>query len=798
MIYARDLATDLSLPSISTIPREEWSCGNALELGTNYKVRVRWIRSTKSRPWQPGPWSAEATIAMPSEQRAQPDGSLTASFVGLPASHGGDPFTFELAFNEDVALGWQAVRDDLFTVTGGAATRAKRVVRGSNRRWHVTVTPDGWEDVTIALPPTGDCEADGAVCTADGRKLSNGIGATILGPPVLRVADAEVDEGPEAVLEFAVTLSRAAFGTVTVDYATADGTATAGADYTAATGTLSFAPGELQKTISVAVLDDAHDEGTETLTLTLANPQGARIADGEATGSIKNTDSMPRAWLARFGRTVADQVIDAVQARLTAPPRPGVEVALAGQRIGGPTGSGTGAAEPEDGDSRAALADEAEARSRLEAMSRWLRGGTGEDVGGAGFGARAVTERELLTGTSFSLTGEAGASGGGTAALWGRGAVSRFDGREGELTLDGEVTSAMLGADWTRDAWSTGLLVSHSRGDGGYRAPSGEGRVSSTLTGVYPYGRYALNERVTLWGVAGYGAGSLTLTPKNPVAGEDDRPIETDMDLVMGALGLRGVLVEAPAEGGPELAVKSDALAVRTTSEKAAGLAAATADVTRVRLGLEGTWRGLEVGSGTLTPSLEVGVRHDGGDAETGFGLDLGAGLALSDTKRGLQAEIRARGLLSHESKGFRERGVSGSLAWNQKPGSDRGATLTLSQTLGGASSGGADALLARTTLDGLAANDNGGGGDLESRRLELKLGYGLSAFGDGFTWTPEAGFGLSDTGRDYSLGWRLVRRSSAGDIGALELAFEATRRESANDDAPAEHAVGLRLTARW
>ena len=154
----------------------------------------------------------------------------------------------------------------------------------------------------------------------------------------------------------------------------------------------------------------------------------------------------------------------------------------------------------------------------------------------------------------------------------------------------------------------------------------------------------------------------------------------------------------------------------------------------------------------------------------------------LTDPKRGLQAELRGRGLLAHESAGFRDLGFSGALAWHQKPSSDRGAKLTLTQTIGGASSGGADALLTRSTLDGLAANDNpgsgsgaGGGNDeLKSRRLELKFGYGLSAFGDRFTWTPEVGFGLSDTGRDYSLGWRLVRggsgtrRSGAG-IGGQE-----------------------------
>ena len=321
-----------------------------------------------------------------------------------------------------------------------------------------------------------------------------------------------------------------------------------------------------------------------------------------------------------------------------------------------------------------------------------------------------------------------------------------------------------------------------------------------------------LDDRLEVWGAAGYGAGELTVTPKKPGTGEDGAAMRADLDLRMAAAGLRGVMLDG-GQDGLTLTGKTDAMAVQTASGRGRSadggtLAPARAAVTRVRLGLEGA-RPVRLGSGSgsgagggavLTPSLEIGVRHDGGDAETGFGLDLGAGLALSDPKRGLAAELRGRGLLSHESKGFRERGFSGSLAWEQKPGSERGARLTLSQTVGGSASGGADALLARGTLEGLATNDNGDGGDLKSRRLELKLGYGLSAFGDRFTWTPEAGFGLSDTGRDYSLGWRLVRRSSAGDIGSLELAVEATRRESDNLDSGtgAEHTVGLRLTARW
>ena len=80
-------------------------------------------------------------------------------------------------------------------------------------------------------------------------------------------------------------------------------------------------------------------------------------------------------------------------------------------------------------------------------------------------------------------------------------------------------------------------------------------------------------------------------------------------------------------------------------------------------------------------------------------------------------------------------------------------------------------------------------------RRLELNLGYGLSAFGDRFTATPEFGLGLSATDRRYSLGWRLglARHGPT----SLEVKLEATRREPVGEAAP-EHGIGFRLTGRW
>ena len=537
---------------------------------------------------------------------------LTVEFTNAPVEHdGSSEFTFEIVFSERPdGVDNEDIRAAL-AVSGGTKTGLRRV-DGDYTHRRAKVRPDGYGAVTATLPATGDCADANALCTAAGGKLETPVTVTVEGPVAISVADARVEEADGAELVFAVTLDRARHATVKVDYATEDGSADVDDDYTETEGTLTFAAGETSKEVEVLVRDDAHDEGEETVLLRLSNPVGARIADGEATGTIENTDHMPKAWLGRFGRTVADQVLDAVEGRMRAPRAPGAEVRLAGQRLGlGPV-YGTEAA-AEGGEEAAALRareSEAEAAQAGRRLAAWLSGAA-DEADRSGVETRTVTQRALLLGTSFSLTAGAAEGAGGSASLWGRSAVSRFDGREGELSLDGEVASGLLGADWTRGRSTAGLVVSHSRGEGGYRASSrserhfeassrsernpgegGAGTVSSTLTGLYPWGRHALSERVSVWGVAGYGEGTLTLRPENE-DGTAQAAIRTDTDLVMGAVGVRGVAVAAPSDGGVELSVTGDALGVRTTSDAVRGgagnLAATEADVTRVRLGLEGS-----------------------------------------------------------------------------------------------------------------------------------------------------------------------------------------------------------------
>ena len=512
--------------------------------------------------------------------------------------------------------------------------------------------------------------------------------------------------------------------------------------------------------------------------------------------------SMERAlstWLARFGRTVTDQVLEAVTDRLAAPRSPGMKVSLAGRALPIRGQDSTVREDRPHGNAAGSLRASLAERGALDALSNWIShtGAVGDDLphGAPGAGSRALqswspTGRDLTFGTSFSLTGEPRADG-SLLSVWGRGAMTNFAGRDGGLALDGEAQTLLVGAERSWRGWTTGGVLGRSRAEGGYRSAAEAGEIEATLTGVYPWAGRAVNDHVSAWAALGYGAGDLTFQP------EDGAPVRADLILALGAAGLRGEVLRPLQAGGLSLAVKGDVRVTRTSS-KAAGdtmvgrLMAAEADVWRVRAGVEGARSFMANGDplATVTPSFEVGVRLDGGDAETGFGADVGGGVALVDPGRGVTLEMKARGLVSHEDKDFREWGASAALAWEPRPQSGRGLSLSLTQSWGVSSSGGMDALLSRDTLVGLAASDTAPAG----RRLEAELGYAMTVFGGDFTATPNAGLTLTEDGRDWRLGWRLTPAWPDGS--GFDVDLDATRSET-GDGTPA-HAVTLRGALRF
>ena len=548
---------------------------------------------------------------------------------------------------------------------------------------------------------------------------------------------------------------------MTVDYATSDRTATAGEDYDAASGTLDLASGETSKTIEVAVHADTKDEGDETLTLSLSNAVGARIEDGEATGTIQDRDPLPQAWLARFGRTVAGQVVDAVGTRLESEPSPHA-------RVGGMSIGSSSASETRRTLSRRAAAE--------PASNAW---DPPED-------ARSLSRRALMSGSSFHLASEGA---GPVFSAWGRFATEGFEADVHDTRLDGDTTTGFLGADVTGGRWLMGAAVSHSEADGSFVPRSGttsarnRSDVDSTLSGVYPYARMTLSERVSLWGLAGVGHGTLTVS-------EDGRtPVDTDIGMNMGALGARGTMLSPSEAGGIELALRSDAFWVRMTSdearsETAGDLADIRTDANRVRLFLEAEREFAVRGEGTLTASFEVGVRHDGGDAETGAGFEAGAGMRYA--AEGIAIEGNVRKLVTHEDSGYEEWGASGSVRID--PGaSGRGVSLTLAPAFGAASSE-----TQRLWSLGDAGRLSGDTGVDAGSRLEAEVGYGwrLLSTTHGML-TPYTGLSFSDSGsRAWRLGARLMMTRD------VSFGLEGTHRE--RNDVASDQTVILHGRLHW
>ena len=767
---------------------------------TTYVVRAyaRNLRALRS------PWSEPVELATPADTGQQGGPPLTASFEGAPSEHDGvAAFTFDVRFSAALDGGRPPTAAS-FDVEYGRVQDLERVEAGL---WRVSIQPAWWRDVTVTLAGGRDCAARGAVCAAGVRALSNSQSVTVGGPAQILTKRSWAREEEGARVRFLVRLSRTVSQAVTVDYATADGTAAwkrtepaaAGADYTAASGRLTFAPGEQFKFVDVAVLDDAVDEGTEHFLLRFSNPRGAYLQyeHRETVGLIRNEDPLQKAWLSRFGRTVGSHVTGAVSERL-AGLEPGAHATLAGQAMElSRAGDGKALAGAMTGLARAFGAPDAP----LSGVDPFARQGlTGAwDEAATSAAARPVTGRELLLGGAFHLATEGEGSGPGLAA-WGRVAHGSFGGAEvfdrARMRVDGEVVTGTLGADAEWNSVLAGVAVSLSEGEGRFHQPGiDKGSVESRRTTVSPYARFKISERVSAWGLIGWGTGDMTVVQgaREGTAEQPARPeivTKTDLGMRMGALGARGALLKQDEAGGMDLALKADAFFVRMDSEKAANSAATTADASRLRLVLEGG-RAFALGDGaTLRPALELGVRHDGGDAETGTGVELGGGVAWTVAATGLTVEAKARMLVAHADSGYEEWGASATARLD--PGADgRGLSLSLAPTIG-ASTGATGPLWDVHDTRGLARS----AGFETARGLRAEAGYGLALFGGRFTGTPNVGFGMSDGGaRDWRVGWRLT--SAVPNDPGFEVRLDAARREAARGSG-AEHGAMLRGAVRW
>ena len=140
--------------------------------GTEYDLQVRAVNS-------------EGAGETSSEEAATPVNPtpLTATTHDKPSSHDGSAaFTFELRFSEDIeGLSYTTLQEHAFTLTGGSVSKVRRLEPGKNVRWEIIIQPSSDAGVTILLPNTTDCATQGAICTSDGRKLSNSLTVSVSG-----------------------------------------------------------------------------------------------------------------------------------------------------------------------------------------------------------------------------------------------------------------------------------------------------------------------------------------------------------------------------------------------------------------------------------------------------------------------------------------------------------------------------------------------------------------------------------------------------------------------------------------
>ena len=594
-------------------------------------------------------------------------------------------------------------------------------------------------EITLSKPSNATLAGGKSTATATGTITDDD------DPPALSISGSTVTEGHEgttAKLVFTVTKTGATSLEATVAYADAgSGTATAGTDYVALRkGKLTFQPADTSKTITVTVKGDNVYEGDETVEITLSDPTGATLARGKskATGTITDDDvlqTVARDWMARFGRTAAAATVDAIATRMNDAASVDVDqhsVTLAGRRI--------------------ALAGAAPQPLALQMMVEpW------EDAA-----ARGITLQDLAEDSAFDL-GRSFAE--GYLSVWGASSYHQFESAPKDLyKMDGNLVSAILGADHAGDHHVAGLALAYHGGGGEYGSIGNKddfaGELEASLFSFHPYVRLTIGD-FHVGGSFGAGTGAMNINP------DGGKEVETGVTMTaLGAVDARYDLSLAP---GWLLAVQADAQTVHMVSaEKKPELPALETATNSVRLGLETSYAFL-VGEGmSLAPTLEAGLRHDGGDAETGFGLDAGGGLRFTAAAIGLMVDAHGSAALSNWSEEqdqapvLRDWGIGGVIRWRPDFGG-HGPEVTLAPAYGG-----------QTYLNAAPS-------------LDAVVGYRLPAFGG--ILTPYSSAEIAGGGpSSYSAGARFLDD-------AVEVSAEGTHRQPTAGDV--EQFLTLRVRLR-
>ena len=630
--------------------------------------------------------------------------------------------------------------------------------------------------VTVAAVDDSLAEADEQFTVTLSTVTTDGSAPAVLGQVTVTIQDNDelsvsvtapkaVAEGQAAQFTFRIGGGMST-APVEVSYSLS-GTAKAPADYTAPNSTMVSIPaGQQTATIAIQTKTDKVLEPDETLVVTLDN---AATANGTArVGSPRSATT-----------AIQDPVFHSIN-RVNQTLLPGITRASAAGALEAVSARMALAAQ---GDPPAATAD----LTGLTGLYRALLANEQALQDGSYDLAR------VLGGSSFlvPLSSHDGDSGGGVGvAVWGSGdfrAIGGGDADADDVDWDGSVWSARLGADLRFvDSLLTGLAVSWTSGGLDYvdqLAPTDrEGTYASWLISAYPYVGWT-TPGFGLWATGGFGFGGVTI--------DDSEEDGQEADLTQWSVGAGGSVTLLSTDwfiagGNTALKLKAEGFlaGARVAENESKLIQELTVGVNQARAAIEASHAQHFAGGGSLRPSLEIGGRFDGGDGETGVGLEVGGGLTYADPGSGLTVAGTGRALVIRDGN-YGEWGLSGLIQLDPNA-AGHGLMMSVRPTFGVTASG-VSGLWEHGTLDLLSGGDAAGG------RVEAEIGYGLAAFGTAGVLTPYAGASLTDAGaHSLSLGGRL-------ELGpAFDLTLELERSDSADPDTAAEHDITLEGSFSW
>ena len=409
-------------------------------------------------------------------------------------------------------------------------------------------------------------------------------------------------------------------------------------------------------------------EGTARVTVTASNLAGeASVSFDVLVATDPAETAVLNDALAAIGRSMLSSTASVIGSRFELAST-GSQMALGGSRFGG-------SLSPQ---MQRFLAGNDPFALEERMSERALFSGSGsQQAYGGGYG---LTADRLLTGTSFNMPLNAMGTGDAQFAVWGAGDLQSFEGEPDDGMYDGSSSSGYIGVDARGDGWLAGVSVSRSGAEADYdfdgtarvTGVRGGGTLETSVTAFHPYARMEVGADSEVWVIGGFGGGEADLS-RTHVSGSQS----SDLSMAMAVGGLRRAL--AMEFGGADLSLRGDAgfLSLETDSG-AMAVDGLSASVSRLRLGLEAAWEGE-----SATPFVEVSGRFDGGDGQTGGGLELAGGLRILNPESGFGLEAKGRILAMHTGDGYSESGIGVTASF--EPGAaGRGITFRLSPRWGG------------------------------------------------------------------------------------------------------------------